>query len=259
MQINPIDIAVLSSPIPLPRETGTIAPSSFGTGTQQNIQAITRGSGVTSPIGTGNTMTPMPYSPVGIPGQLEGGSTITGAALESGGANVGGLVDQGPKEDLETKLEFASLEDQKLDAQEKQQEEQAKEYMKAFEEGVSDKRTELIDEGIEKTKEAYDKLSDKNKERLDKIGLDSEKVGEGLEKVGKLITKYTGGDKTGMSGARTVKRQDRRADRKARRKAGLKGSEKRAVRKAQRKARRAAFDEFKSERDYQASLAAAQL
>lgn len=257
MQISPIDIAVLSSPIPLPRETGTIAPNSFGTGTQQNIQAITKGSGVTSPIGTGNQMTPMPTSSIGNTGQLYG--AVTGAALESGGANVGGLVDQGPKEDLETKLEFASLEDQKQAAQEKKQEEQAKEYMKAFEEGASNKRTELIDEGVEKTKEAYDRLSDKNKERLDKIGLDAEKVGEGLERVGELITKYTGGDKTGMSGARTVKRQDRRADRKARKKAGLKGSEKRAVRKAQRKARRAAFDEFKSERDYQASLAAAQL
>ena len=136
---------------------------------------------------------------------------------------------------------------------------QADEFMKAYEEGASTKRQELIDEGVEKTKEAYDKLSDKNKERLAKIGLDSEKVGEGLEKAGKLIAKYTGGEKTGMSGARTVKRQDRRADRKARREAGLKGSEKRAMRRAQRKSRRAAFKDFKAERDYQASLDAAQL
>ena len=131
---SPIDIAVLSSPIPMPGETGTIAPSSFGTSTQQNIQAMTRGSGVTSPIGTGNTMTPMSFSPVGIPGQLEG--TITGAALESGGANVGGVVQQAPKEDLETKLEFASLEDQKIAGQEKAQQEQADEFMKAYEEGA---------------------------------------------------------------------------------------------------------------------------
>ena len=255
MQISPIDIAVLSSPIPLPKETGTIAPSSFGTGTQQNIQAITRGSGVTSPIGTGNTMAPMPYSPVRIPGQLEGGSTITGAALESGGANVGGVVQQAPKEDLETKLEFASLEDQKIAAQEKAQEEQADEFMKAYEEGVSTKRDELIDEGVDKAEKIYDSLSDKNKERLSKLGLDSEKIGVGLEKVGDIL----GGEKTGMRAARTVKRKDRKADRKARKEAGLKGSEKRAMRKAQRKSRRSAFKDFKSERDYQASLDAAQL
>ena len=199
MPVDPIDIAVLSSPITMPGETGTIAPSSFGTSTQQNIQAMTRGSGVTSPIGTGNTMTPMPFPP------------ITGAALESGGANVGGVVQQAPKEDLETKLEFASLEDQKIAAVEKEQEEQANEFMKAYEEGVSGNRD------------------------------------------------ITNRKKTGMKGARTAKRQDRRADREARKDAGLKGSEKRAMRRAQRRSRRAAFKDFKGERDYQASLEAAQL
>lgn len=246
--VSPIDIAVLSSPIPMPGETGTIAPSSFGTDTQQNIQAMTSGSGVTSPIGTGNIMTP-------VAGQLESGSTITGAALESGGANVGGVVQQAPKEDLETKLEFASLEDQKIAAQEKAQEEQADEFMKAYEEGVSTKREELLDEGVDKAEKIYDSLSDKNKERLSKLGLDSEKIGVGLERVGDIL----GGEKTGMRAARTVKRKDRRADRKARKEAGLKGSEKRAMRKAQRKSRRSAFKDFKSERDYQASLDAAQL
>lgn len=253
MEISPIDIAVLSSPIPLPKETGTIAPSSFGTGTQQNIQAITRGSGVTSPIGTGNTMTPMPYSPVGIPGQLEGGSTITGAALESGGSNVGGVVQQAPKEDLETKLEFASLEDQKIAAAEKAQEEQVSEYMKAFEEGTvskADTRKESAAAGAA--------IGAKAASFIPFVGT---AVGAGLGAgIGYLSGKKEGEEvKPGMRAARFLKRQDRREDRKARKAAGLKGSEKRAMRRAQRKSRRAAFKDFKAERDYQASLEAAQL
>ena len=64
MPVDPIDIAVLSSPIPLPRESSTISPGSFNTSTQQNFTAMTRGSGVTSPIGTGNQM--MPVSQLGI-------------------------------------------------------------------------------------------------------------------------------------------------------------------------------------------------
>jgi len=242
---SPIDIAVLSSPIPLPRETNTLMPNSFGINTQQNFQAMTKGSGVVSPIGTGNQMTPMPIPSYG---------SVTGAALESGGANVGGVIQQAPKEDLETRLQFASLEDQKLAGQEEAQKKQVDEFIEAYEEGTDTKRTELIDEGVEKSKQLYDSLSDKNKQRLDKIGLDSKKVESTLEKVGDLLS---GGKKTGMSGARTAKRKDRRDDRKARKEAGLKGSKKRQMRKAQRKARRAAFKDFKAERDYQASLDAA--
>ena len=252
---SPIDIAVLSSPIPLPKETGTIAPSSFGTGTQQNIQAITRGSGVTSPIGTGNTMAPMPYSPVGIPGQLEGGSTVTGAALESGGSNVGGVVQQAPKEDLETKLEFASLEDQKIAAAEKAQEEQVSEYMKAFEEGAvseRDTRAEQAASGAA-TGAAIGTFT-----ALPGVGTALGSAIGGT--IGFLSGRKKGEEiKPGMRAARYIKRQDRREDRKARREAGLKGSQKRAMRKAQRKSRRAAFKDFKAERDYQASLDAAQL
>ena len=253
MQISPIDIAVLSSPIPLPKETGTIAPSSFGTGTQQNIQAIARGSGVTSPIGTGNEMKPMRYSPVGIPGQAE--SNITGAALESGGANVGGVVQQAPKKDLETKLEFASLEDQKIAAQEKEQEEQASEYMKAFEEGAVLDRDTRAEQAASSaaTGAAIGTFT-----ALPGIGTG---IGAAIGgTIGFLSGRKEGEEiKPGMRAARYIKRQDRRADRKARREAGLKGSQKRALRKAQRKSRRAAFKDFKAERDYQASLDAAQL
>ncbi len=253
MQISPIDIAVLSSPIPLPKETGTIAPNSFGTGTQQNIQAITKGSGVTSPIGTGNEMTPMPYSSVGIPGQLEGGSTITGAALESGGSNVGGVVQQAPKKDLETKLEFASLEDQKIAAQEKAQEEKVSEYMKAFEEGTvseADTRKESAATGAV--------IGAKAASFIPFVGT---AVGAGLGAgIGYLSGKKEGEEvKPGMRAARFLKRQERRQAKKARKEAGLKGSEKRIMRRAQRKSRRAAFKDFKAERDYQASLDAAQL
>ena len=253
MQISPIDIAVLSSPIPLPKETGTIAPSSFGTGTQQNIQAIARGSGVTSPIGTGNEMTPMPYSPVEVPGQLEG--DITGAALESGGANVGGVVQQAPKKDLETKLEFASLEDQKIAAEEKAQEEQVSEYMKAFEEGAvseRDTRAERAASGAA-TGAAIGTFT-----ALPGVGTAlGAAIGGG---IGYLSGKKEG-EKVdpGMRAARYIKRLDRRADRKARREAGLKGSQKRVMRRAQRKSRRAAFEDFKAERDYQASIDAAKL
>jgi hypothetical protein len=220
----------------MPGETGTIAPSSFGIDTQQNIQAMTSGSGVTSPIGTGNVMTP-------VAGQLEGGSTITGAALESGGANVGGVVQQAPKEDLETKLDFASLEDQKIAAQEKAQQGQADEFMKAYKGegemgktalGLYDKaKGESVFDGFAETKIGK-KIDDKIKEKIE--------------------DRYSG-----MSGARIVKRKDRKDDRDARKEAGLKGSEKRAMRKAQRKSRRSAFKDFKAERDYQASLDAAQL
>ena len=43
--INPIDIAALSSPIPIPENTG----GGFDSNTQQNYTAMTKGSGVFKP------------------------------------------------------------------------------------------------------------------------------------------------------------------------------------------------------------------
>jgi hypothetical protein len=40
--VSPIDIAVLSSPVPLPGESGTVSPGSFGVDTQQNFSAMTK-------------------------------------------------------------------------------------------------------------------------------------------------------------------------------------------------------------------------
>jgi len=241
--VSPIDIAVLSSPVPLPGESGTVSPGSFGVNTQQNFSAMTRGSGVTSPIGTGNQMTPMSTSTGRAQGQ--GDSAITGAALESGGANVGGVVQQAPKDELETKVEFATYEDQQAAAADKAQEEQVDEFMAAYQGDSSEKKS--IKESLESAGQEY---------------LAQGGTAGGVfsaVKAAKAFRDSRKGEQSGMSAARDAKRADRKADREARKKAGLKGSEKRAMRKAQRKQRRAAFKEFKEERDYQASLEAAQL
>ena len=102
--VSPIDIAVLSSPVPLPGESGTVSPGSFGVDTQQNFSAMAKGSGVASPIGTGNVTTPLPTSST---------STIEGKALESGGANVGGLVKK-EQEVIPTDIKFATAEDEQI-------------------------------------------------------------------------------------------------------------------------------------------------
>lgn len=241
--ISPIDIAVLSSPIPLPGKTAT--PGSFNDNTQQNFTAMTQGSGVSSPIGTGNITTPLPTSSP---------STIEGKALESGGSNVGGVV-KTKQEVIPTDIKFATQEDENLAKQEEQYEDQVDEYDKAFKgEGeiakdaleVYDKAKDTIDTKIKAVSDTdiykkfeESKLGQKLKES--KLG---QKAGQILDdKIKKRIEKRY----SGMSGARIEKRGDRKDDRKARKEAGLKGKEKRLARKAQRQNRRSAYKDFKED------------
>ena len=143
--ISPIDIAVLSSPIPLPGKTSNATPGSFNDNTQQNFTAMTQGSGVSSPIGTGNITTPLPTSSP---------STIEGKALESGGSNVGGLV-KTEQEEIPTDIKFATAEDENLAKQEEQYEDQVDEYDKAFKgEG------EIAKDALEVYDKAKDTISD---------------------------------------------------------------------------------------------------
>ena len=273
--VSPIDIAVLSSPVPLPGESGTVSPGSFGVNTQQNFSAMTRGSGVTSPIGTGNQM--MPVSTPSDEAQASG--PITGAALESGGANVGGVVQQAPKDDFTTKVEFATYADQQADMADKALQAQTDEYMAAYKEGDTSQQTQdgksgktdvervgdAIIEGATDKIKAYDTalesgiVGDEYKAAKEGIKKAADKLGvtDKLDEFKAYRQQKKEEREKGMSGARRVKRADRRADRKARK--SLSGSEKRAMRKAQRKQRRAAFKQFKEDRDYEASLAAAQL
>lgn len=197
--VSPIDIAALSSPIPIPDNTG----GGFDSNTQQNYTAMTQGSGVTNPIGSGNTMDLMPS-------QAEYGS-ITGEALESGGANVGGVV-KTEQEEIPTDIKFATQEDEILDTQETQYDDQIDEYQKAYDKAKANEAAMDEEQG------AFLKFARKTQD----FGIDD-----------------------GMAAARGVKRADRKDDRKARKEAGLKGKAKRLARKAQRKNRRSAFKDFK--------------
>jgi hypothetical protein len=226
--VSPIDIAVLSSPVPLPGESGTVSPGSFGVDTQQNFSAMTKGSGVASPIGTGNVTTPLPTSST---------STIEGKALESGGANVGGLV-KTEQEVIPTDIKFATAEDEQIQKQEDQFEEQVDEYKDAFEGDSGEKKS--IKESLESAGEEF----------LAQGGTATGPF-SGFKAI-KAFREARKGEQSGMSAARDVKRADRKADRKARKKAGLKGKEKRAVRKAQRQQRRDAFKAFKDQVDLEA-------
>lgn len=244
--ISPIDIAVLSSPIPLPGKTAT--PGSFNDNTQQNFTAMTQGSGVSSPIGTGNITTPLPTSSP---------STIEGKALESGGSNVGGVV-KTKQEVIPTDIKFATQEDENLAKQEEQYEDQVDEYDKAFKgEGeiakdaleVYDKAKDTIDTKIKAVSDSdiYKKFEEsKLGQKLNEFketGI-GQKAGQILDdKIKKRIEKRY----SGMSGARIEKRGDRKDDRKARKEAGLKGKEKRLARKAQRQNRRSAYKDFKED------------
>jgi|TARA_R100001460_G_C3504970_1_gene170817 hypothetical protein len=226
--VDPIDIAVLSSPVPLPGESGTVSPGSFGVNTQQNFSAMTKGSGVASPIGTGNVTTPLPSSST---------STIEGRALESGGANVGGLV-KTEQEVIPTDIKFATAEDEKVQKQEDQFEDQVDEYKKAFDGDSGSKKS--IKESLEAAGEEF-------------LAQGGTAAGPYSQfKAFKAFREARKGEQSGMSAARDVKREDRKADRKARKKSGLKGKEKRAVRKAQRQQRRDAFKSFKDQVDLEA-------
>ena len=130
MRVDPIDIAVLSSPVPLPGEVGTLSPGSFKANTQENFTAMTQGSGVASPIGTGNVTTPLPTSDPTLP---RSSGDILGEALESGGANVGGLV-KTTQEDEPMDLEYVTA-DEEADAMEAEEYEGlVEDYEDAYEE-----------------------------------------------------------------------------------------------------------------------------
>lgn len=230
--INPIDIAALSSPIPIPENTG----GGFDSNTQENYTAMTKGSGVLSPIGSGNTMGLMPSQQFNSAAEY---GSITGEALESGGANVGGVV-KTEQEVIPTDIKFTTQEDENLAKQEEQQEDQVNEYEEAFK-GEGEMGENAL--GL------YDKAKDIIGDSV--VNSDNEKILEGFAetKIGKKIDdkiKEKIQDRySGMSGARIVKRKDRKDDRDARKDAGLKGKEKRLARKAQRKNRKSAFKDFK--------------
>lgn len=221
--VSPIDIAVLSSPVPLPGESGTVSPGSFGVNTQQNFSAMAKGSGVSSPIGTGNTTTSLPTSDPSLPRS----STIEGEALESGGANVGGVV-KTEQEVIPTDIKFATAEDEQLAKKEDQFEEQVDEYKEAFDSGT----------------EAEAKLREEE---------------SGFQTFVRKASQDNIFTDEGMAKARGVKRADRKADGKARKEAGLTGKAKRRARKAQRQQRRDSFKAFKDELDLEAQQAASDL
>jgi hypothetical protein len=225
--VSPIDIAALSSPIPIPENTG----GGFDSNTQENYTAMTQGSGVLSPIGSGNTTqlrsgtagggSNMDLTP---PPEFE---SITGEALESGGANVGGLV-KTEQEVIPTDIKFATQEDEILDKQETQYEDQVDEYQSAYDKAKANEAT------LDEEQGAFLRFARKTQD----FGIDD-----------------------GMSAARGVKRKDRKEDRKARKgktynaetgeyeKTGdkLRGRAKRLARKAQRKNRKSAFKDFKDD------------
>ncbi len=243
--VSPIDIAALSSPIPIPENTG----GGFDSNTQQNYTAMTRGSGVSSPIGSGNTMELMPSQQFNSAAEY---GSITGEALESGGSNVGGIV-KTEQEVIPTDIKFATQEDEILAKQEEQQEDQVNEYDEAFKgEGemgenaleLYDKAKDVISDNVTKFKDSdiYNKFEEsKLGQRLNESGIGN-RAGQILDdRIKKRIEKRY----SGMSGARIVKRKDRRDDRDARKEAGLKGKEKRLARRAQRKNRKSAFKDFK--------------
>jgi len=184
--VDPIDIAVLSSPIPLPGESGTVSPGSFGINTQQNFSAITKGSGVSSPIGTGNQMLPVSFG------------DIEGQAAESGGANVGGVV-KTEQDVIPTELEFTTADEEQEAADIKEYEGLLGDYEDAYE-----------DTGMRGARDvkAKDRESDKN-ERQAAFDADMEaaKELEGSEK------------RKAKKGARSKKRATRKDARKQRRSA----------------------------------------
>ncbi len=93
--VSPIDIAVLSSPVPIPSATG----GGFSSDIYDNFSAISSRSGVSSPIGTGNQMLPVSFA------------GIEGEAAESGGANVGGVV-KTEQDVIPTELEFTTADEE---------------------------------------------------------------------------------------------------------------------------------------------------
>ena len=249
---TPLDIAVLSSPVPVPGETGTIPGTSGTLDMEQQVNfgdvsnALTKGSGVVPPIGSGNTTQIVEEKPP-QPSQVTSG-TFKASDLDATGANVGGLAKEaGTPEDTKMELEFttASAQKEAADAEKAQEnfDAQVDEYKKAYAGDMGEKQS--FGESLEAASEEFYSTG--------ALGLYS--LGKAL-KAGRQARK---GEQSGMSAARGVKRADRKADRKARKEAGLKGKEKRLARRAQRRQRRDAFKEFKDYLKSEAEIQAANL
>ena len=252
---TPLDIAVLSSPVPIPGETGTIPGTSGTLDMEQQVNfgdvsnALTKGSGVVPPIGSGNKTQIVEEKPP-PPSQVSSG-TFKASDLDATGANVGGLAKEaGTPEDTKMELEFttASAQKEAEDAEKAQEnfDAQVDEYKKAYEEGL----ISTIDTRKDST------LAGAAIGSYLAPGIGTA-IGAG---IGYLTGKKKGdevGD--GMQAARFVKRQDRRADRKARKEAGLTGKKKRLARRAQRRQRRDAYKEFKDYLKSEAEIQAANL
>ena len=240
--------AGLNNPTPPPPQPG----SNF-----QVISGVSQGS-YGMPFGTGATIANAgATAPVNNfnPGGFQGvtpGTTLARDFNEVGG-NVAGLYgrDYSPED---TKAFIPEAKDPT--------EEQTNEFLKAYEEGYTveeGRREDLIDMGVTGVEQKYDSLSDKNKERLEKLGIDAQKI-EGLGRIGQSL-KRSGG-KNDMRSARLAKREDKYSDKKARRaafdaarEAGASRGEarrmKREMRRGARASRKDAWKTFKGERDLQ--------
>lgn len=259
---TPLDIAVLSSPVPVPGETGTIQGTSRTLDTQQTTNfgdvsnALTQGSGVVPAYGSGNRAQVIEENNPPPPPTPSSSGTFEASDLDETGSNVGGLAKEaGAAEDTKMELEYATASGQKeAEDAEKVAEEfenQVNEYQEAFDSGIvseTDTRKESAATGAA--------IGAKIGSAVPGAGT---VIGAGLGAgIGFLAGKKKGErSKSGMSGVRFAKRQDRRADRDARKEAGLKGKEKRLARRAQRKQRRDAFKEFKDNLKLQAEVNAA--
>lgn len=106
--VSPIDIAVLSSPVPLPGPAPLDAAPLFDQQVGDQIDfsqvagALTQGSGVTPPIGSGNET-----------------SILDAGDFDKSGANVGGLV-KTSQEDEPMDLKYATA-DEESDAMEEEE------------------------------------------------------------------------------------------------------------------------------------------
>ena len=217
--ISPIDIAVLSSPVPNPGETSTIPGSSPTIITDNNTQgfsavskALTSGSGVTPAYGSGNRTkvleTGNQPTQVAPSTDAERQENTVDPAVGAGsrgfdagdadrvGANIGGMVKTSP-EDVEMDLKYATADIQEDAARAEELEAETDEFVDAYDKGFTDKSGDTF---------------------------------------------------VGKKGARKAKRADRRADRDSRK--GLSKAERKKLRKEQRAQRKSAYDMYKGEIDF---------
>lgn len=226
-----------------------VQPPPPGMSNFQAISGVNPNMNYGMPFGTGSTIQNSGTTVVNTanPGQVEARD------FNEVGGNVAGLYgrDYSPED---TKAFIPEAKDPT--------EEQTNEFLKAYEEGYTveeGRREDLIDMGVTGVEQKYDSLSDKNKERLEKLGIDAQKI-EGLGKIGQSL-KRSGGQND-MRSARLAKREDRYSDKKARRaafdaarEAGASRGEarrmKREMRRGARASRKDAWKTFKGERDLQ--------